>query len=139
MTTRFTSLFILLILALSLGAQSAEKTFSKSFSTQNKGIVRLDLPGTIDLKIWDNSTIRVGITVSIPTGNTAMLRELANVGRYNLVSNTEDDVLIITAPNLQKLIRVKGEELHETVSYEIFVPKDLKIEMPNAENYASKR
>lgn len=139
MTARFTSLIILLTLSLSLVAQSAEKTFSKSFSTENKGTIKLDLPGAIDLKIWDTPTIRIGITVSIPSGNNAMLGELANVGRYNLVSKAEGDVLTIVAPNMQKQIRVKGEELHETITFVVFVPKDLKIEMPNAENYVSKR
>lgn len=139
MTARFTSLIILLTLSLSLVAQSAEKTFSKSFSTENKGTIKLDLPGAIDLKIWDTPTISIGITVSIPSGNNAMLGELANVGRYNLVSKAEGDVLTIVAPNMQKKIRVKGEELHETITFVVFVPKDLKIEMPNAENYVSKR
>lgn len=138
MTARFTYLLILLTFSLSVVAQSAEKTFSKSFSTESKGTIKLDLPGAIDLKIWDNTTIRIGITVSIPTGNSAMLGELANVGRYNLVSKSEDDVLTITAPNMQKQIRVKGEELRETLTFVIFVPKDLKIEMPNAENYAKR-
>lgn len=139
MTARFTYLLILLTLSLSLVAQSAEKTFSKSFSTESKGTIKLDLPGAIDLKIWDNTTIRVGITISIPSGNSAMLGELANVGRYNLVSKPEGDVLTITAPNMQKQIRVKGEELRETITFVIFVPKDLKIEMPNAGDYTAKR
>lgn len=139
MTARFTSIIILLTLTLPLAAQSAEKTFSKSFSTENKGTINLDLPGAIDLKIWDTPTIRIGITVSIPSGNNAMLGELANVGRYNLVSKAEGDVLTIFAPNMQKQIRVKGEELRETITFVVFVPKDLKIEMPNAGNYAAKR
>jgi hypothetical protein len=140
MTTRFASLaIILLALSHTVAAQSAEKTFSKSFSTESKGVIKLDLPGAIDLKVWDKTTISISFTVSIPSGNSAMLGELANVGRYNLVSKPEGDVLTITAPNMQKQIRVKGEELRETLSYTVFVPKDLKIEMPNAEAFATKR
>ena len=139
MTARYTSLLIFLTLSVSVAAQSAEKTFSKSFSTESKSTINLDLPGAIDLKIWDNPTIRIGITVSIPSGNSDMLGELANVGRYNLISKSEGDVLTITAPNMKKQIRVKGEELHETLTFVVFVPKDLKIEMPNADAYAAKR
>lgn len=139
MTARYTSIIILLALSFSMAAQSAEKTFSKSFNTESKGTIKLDLPGAIDLKIWDNPTIRIGITVSTPTGNDAMLGELARVGRYNLTSKGEGDVLTITAPNMQKQIRVKGEELRETLTFVVFVPKDLKIEMPNADTYAAKR
>lgn len=137
MTTRIASIaIILLTLSLPAIAQTAEKTYSKSFSTDGKGTIKLDLPGAIDLKIWDTPTIRIGFTVSIPSGNDAMLSGLANAGRYNLVSKPEGDVLTIQAPNMQKQIRVKGEELRETITYVVFVPKDLKIEMPNAENFA---
>ncbi len=139
MTTRIITSLILLTLSLSVAAQSAEKTFSKSFNTDGKGTIRLDLPGAIDLKVWDNPSIRIGITVSIPTGNSAMLGELANVGRYNLVGKSEGDVLIISAPNMQKQIKIKGEELRETLTFAVFVPKDLKIEMPNADAFADKR
>ncbi len=139
MTTRFNSMIILLALSIPVSAQVAEKTFSKSFNTDNKGTIVLDLPGAIDLKIWDSPSIRIGITISIPSGNNAMLGELANVGRYNLVSKSEGDALTIQAPNLQKQIKVKGEELRETVTFVVFVPKDLKIEMPNADSFVAKR
>jgi hypothetical protein len=140
MTTRIAYLaIILLTLPFSALTQSAEKTYSKSFNTDGKGTITLDLPGAIDLKIWDTPTIRISFTVSMPSGSGAMLGELANVGRYNLVSKADGDVLTITAPNMQKQIRVKGEELRETITYVVFVPRDLKIEMPNAGAFAIKR
>ncbi len=139
MTTRTISFVILLTLSANLAAQTAEKTFSKSFNTENKGTIQLDLPGAVDLKVWDNPSIRIGITVSLPSGNSSMLGELATVGRYNLVAHEEGDKLIISAPNMQKQIRIKGEELRETLTYVVFVPKDLKIEIPASEAMASKR
>jgi hypothetical protein len=138
MATRSFFLIILLSLTCALSAQTAEKTFSKSFNTDSKGTIVLDLPGAIDLKIWDGQSIRIGITVGLPSGSNAMLGELANVGRYNLTSKSEGDILTISAPNLQKQIKVKGEELRETVSFVVFVPKDLKIEMPNADVYVKR-
>lgn len=136
MTTRtaYLSILILLTLTCTAAAQTAGKTFTKSFNTDDKGVIRLDLANTIDLKVWDNPTIRIEISVSLPSGNSSVLNELGNVGRYNLVAKSIDseDALVITAPNLQKQIRIKGEELKENVSYIVFVPKNLKIEMPNA-------
>ena len=85
----------------------------------------LDLPGTIDLKIWDNPSIKFEIGVSLPSGNSAMLNELANVGRYNLVAKSEEDVLVISAPNLQKQLKMK-----EVLTFVVFVPKNLKIVLP---------
>ncbi|MBK7935772.1 MAG: hypothetical protein IPJ82_01175 [Lewinellaceae bacterium] len=139
MTIRIASLITLLALSLAATAQSAEKTFSKSFNTDGKGTINLDLPGAIDLKVWDNPSIRIGITVSIPTGNSSMLGELANIGRYNLVSKSEGDVLTIQAPNMQKRVTLKGAEFRETLTFVVFVPKDLTIEMPNAQAFAENR
>ena len=117
-------------LALSISAQTtAEKTFTKSFNTDSKGTVRLELPGTIDLKVWDNPSIRFEISVSLPTGNGPMLNELANIGRYNLASKAEGDVLVINAPNLQKQLKAKGQELKESLNFVVFIPKNLQVEM----------
>ena len=128
------ALILLAFLAVSISAQTtAGKTFTKAFNTDGKGTLRLELPGTIDLKVWDNPSIRFEISVSLPSGNGPMLNELANIGRYNLASKAEGDVLVITAPNLQKQLKVKGQEFKEALNFVVFIPKDLQvIMMPNA-------
>lgn len=139
MTTRTLALFSLLALAVSASAQTTGKTFFKSFNTDDVGRIVLDLPGSIDLKIWDSPTLRIEISVSLPDGsNSAMLNELANVGRYNLVAKTEGESLTISAPNLQKQVKVKGQELKETLSFVVYMPKSLEVEMRNAEAMADK-
>jgi hypothetical protein len=139
--SRILSLLILFTLPIVLPSQTVNKTFSKSFNTEEKGIVRIDLPGAIDVKIWDNPTIRFEINVGLPSGNISMLNELANVGRYNLSSKSVEgeDVMVIAAPNLQKQVKIKGEALHENVSYTVFVPKNMAIELPNAVSMADKK
>jgi hypothetical protein len=132
MATKRNSFALVLFSALSLSVSAqttAEKKFNKSFNTDSKGTVRLELPGTIDLKVWDNPSIRFEISVSLPTGNGPMLNELANIGRYNLASKVDGDVLVINAPNLQKQLKVKGQELKESLNYVVFVPKNLQVEM----------
>jgi len=131
MTNRIVSLALLLTFAFNAFAQTTEKTFTRSFNTEGKTRIKFDLPGTIDLKVWNNATIRMEITVDLPSGNVSMLDQLSNVGRYNLTAQTSEETLIITAPNLAKVVRIKGEELKETVSYIIYVPKDLQVEMHN--------
>jgi hypothetical protein len=130
MTTRIKITIILLTILFAASAQTASKTFNKSFNTDGKGTIVLDLPGNIDLKIWDNPSIKFEIGVTLASGNGFMLDELANIGRYNLVAKSEGESLTITAPNLQKQLKVKGETLKEALSYVVFVPKDLKIELP---------
>ena len=136
MTTRSTFLIVVLAATSSLQAQTAAKTFNKTFNTEGKETVMLDLPGNIDLKVWDSPTIRIEISVSLPSGNSAMLTELATVGRYNLIAKPNGDQLYISVPNMAKQVRVKGETIHETLSFVVFVPKDLKIEMRNTEELA---
>ena len=131
MTTYKFLTFLLLALSFATSAQTASKVFNKSFNTDNRGTIVLDLPGTIDLKIWDNPSIKFEIGVTLASGNGSMLNELANIGRYNLVSKSEGDMLTITAPNLQKQLKVKGEALREVLTFVVFVPKDLKIELPH--------
>jgi hypothetical protein len=131
MTTRTHLAFFLLSLSFFASAQTATKTFNKSFNTDSRGTIMLDLPGIIDLKIWDNPSIKFEIGVALPAGNGSVLNELANIGRYNLVSTSAGDVLTITAPNLQKQLKVKGEALREVITFVVFVPKDLNIVLPN--------
>ncbi len=132
MTTKRFHFAILLIasLAVSISAQTtAGKTFTKAFNTDGKGTLRLELPGAIDLKIWDNPSIRFEISVSLPSGNGPMLNELANIGRYNLASKADGDALVITAPNLQKQLKVKGQEFKETLNFVVYVPKNMEIQL----------
>ena len=132
MTTRLFLSLALLVPALSVAsAQSAAKTFSKSFNTTGKTTAVLDLPGNVELKTWDNPTLRIEITVNLASGNEALLNELASVGRYNLKATPTGTTLTIQSPNLQKQVRIKGEVLKEEVSFIVFVPKDLKTELPN--------
>jgi len=140
MTTKRIHFAIILVasLAASISAQTtAGKTFTKAFNTDGKGTLRLELPGAIDLKVWDSSSIRFEISVSLPSGNGPMLNELANIGRYNLASKADGDVLVITAPNLQKQLKVKGQEFKETLNFVVYVPKKLEVQlMPAAATLA---
>jgi hypothetical protein len=137
MRTKINAIVILLAIPmLSLAQSSVGKTFSKTFNTEDKGTIKLDLPGNVDLKIWNNPTVRVEIGISLANGNNSMVNELANVGRYNISSLVEGDVLHILMPNIQKQIKVKGEVLRENLTYTVFAPKDLKIVVPNVATLA---
>jgi hypothetical protein len=114
-----------------LTAQTSSKTFNKSFNTEGKETLVFDLPGAIDLKVWNNSTIKIEMSVTLPSANPAMRDELANIGRYNMVSRTDGDKWFVSIPTMQKQIKLKGEVLKEVLSFVVFVPKDLKVEMLN--------
>ncbi len=123
---------VLLFAVLRSPAQVAEKTFSKSFHPDGKTSIHLVLPGTVEVKTWDNPVIRFEITVSVPQGYGSMLNELANVGRYNLVAKPDGSTLVIDAPNLQKQIKIKGQEFKEVLSITVFAPRDMKVTLPES-------
>ncbi len=131
MTKRIASFVLLLTFALGAFAQTAEKTFTKAFNTEGHSRIIFDLPGTVDLKVWNHNTIRIEIMVNLPSGSMSMLDQLATVGRYNLRAETKEETMLISAPNLYKLVRVKGEELRENISYVVFVPQDLEVVLQN--------
>jgi hypothetical protein len=132
MTNRIVSLVLLSLFSLTAFAQTTSKTFTKSFNTEGSGRITFDLPGPVDLKIWNNATIRFEINVNLPSGSVSMLDQLSKVGRYDLKAEALEDNLLITAPNLNRVVRVKGEELRENVSYVVFVPKDLEVVLLNS-------
>jgi hypothetical protein len=129
-----TRLLILLILLSSPGfapAQTALKTFNKTFNTEGKGVAILDLPGTIEVKIWDNPNIRIEISVGLASGNAGLLNELANVGRYNLTAKPDAEALLIQMPGMLKKVTIKGEELKEVLSFVVSAPASVKIKTNN--------
>lgn len=127
MTTRKSILVLLLSAPFLAAAQNAEKTMLKAFNLNGKTEVQLQLPGTVDVRTWDGTTVKIQIAVSLPNGNSAMLNDLANIGRYNLSARPEGQSLIISADNLAKIIKVKGQDLKENISFLVFVPKSVVI------------
>jgi hypothetical protein len=129
MKVRNLLLAFLLSTPMLIAAQAAEKTMLKSFNLDGKNLIRLELPGTVDVKVWEKSIIQIQITVSLPSGNAAMLNELANVGRYNLSAKSSGDNFLITSDNLNKIIKIKGQDLKENITFQVFVPKDVSVKI----------
>jgi len=132
MTKHIASLALLLTLTGIVSAQNTGKTFTKPFNTDGASRIKFDLPGPIDLKIWNQAIIRVEISVDLPSGHISMLDQLAKVGRYDLNAENVDGELVVTSPNMHRVVRVKGERLKENLTYVIFVPKDMDVVLLNS-------
>jgi hypothetical protein len=134
MTHKFASILIALLTLCAqpiAAQQTATKTFVKTIHTFQKGTVELNLPGDVDIKTWEGTSIKVEMTINLPSGSNGMLSELANVGRYNIAAKPEGEVLEVTMPNMARTVKVKGALLRENLSFVVFMPKDLKVEMLN--------
>lgn len=132
MLNNFGLIALLTFCTVSVSAQVVSRTFTKAFNLSGINHVQLDLPGNVELKTWDNETIRFEITVQLPDGsNASMVNELASVGRYNLSLTTVNATTSIDAPNLKRQIKVRGKELKENITFLIHVPKNVTVSRPD--------
>ncbi len=126
----FALLALLTLCALNANAQATSKTFSKAFNLDGSTLVQMDLPGTVEVKTWDNPTIRFVITVSLPSGNSniSVIDQLSTVGRYDLELTTLNGNTMIEAKNLKRTIKIKGQDFKENVHFVILAPKNVTVE-----------
>jgi len=117
--TLFTAATLLFTFA-STTAQNVEKTLIKSFNLEGNDFVEIDLNGQVEIKEWNNSLMRIQVTVGINQGSDAMLKSLVTAGRYNLKSSETSQGLTINAPGLERKITFRGNELKENITYVVY-------------------
>jgi hypothetical protein len=54
-------------------------------------------------------------------------------------SITVDSLVSLLPTGETKQVKVKGEALHESVAYTVWIPKNMGIELPNAVSMADKK
>ncbi len=119
--------FILVLFSVSVFAQQAEKTLVKSFNIDATQEVTLDLPGTVEVKHWNNKVMRIQMTISIENGSDPMLKSLVSAGRYNINAVTENGEYRVEAPNMAREIKLKGQPLKEKIAYTVFTPERISV------------
>jgi hypothetical protein len=137
MTTCFKTLLLIpLLLLSSIVYSQAERTFVKSFNLQGRQTVVLNLGDNVQVNQWDGELMRVQMTVSTPTMSDAMLKSIAESGRYMLKNDlTAPSSFVVTVPGVQRSFKINSNEIKEVITYTVFVPKNvvvLKNTDPNA-------
>jgi hypothetical protein len=129
MTTCFrTLLLITLLFHSSLAISQAERTFVKSFNLQGRQTVVLNLGENIQVNQWDSELMRVQMTVSTPTMSDAMLKSIAESGRYMLKNDlTAPTSFVVTVPGVQRSIKINSNDMKEVITYTVFVPKNIVV------------
>ena len=125
MKTIYSSIFFFLLAFTQLHAQ-AENVLIKSVAVKTSSL-QINIPGEISAKTWDNSYVRLVITVSAKETNTEMLKSLANAGRYDIQSEVKGDQTMIFLPNIIKALNLKGIILNEKFKIEVFMPQDMQL------------
>ncbi len=123
---------IFLFTAVFAAGQPVEKTLVKSFNLHGNETVTLDLPGSVEVKTWKSPTMRVQLNIALPNSNVALLKTLVQYGRYNLIATQESEGIKVFAPGLKKPVKVGDRRLDEKVSFLVFAPEGVQIEIPDA-------
>jgi hypothetical protein len=120
-------LLLPLLLLSGIATGQAERNFVKSFNLQGKQTVVLDVGNNVQVTTWDSDIMRVQMTVSLPNSSDALLKSLAEIGRYGLMSSVNPETLNFTAPALRNPLKINGNPVLETVLFTIFAPKNITI------------
>jgi hypothetical protein len=122
-----TLLLIPLLLLSNIAIGQAERTFVKSFNLQGRQTVILNLGDNIQVNQWDSDLMRVQMTVSTPNVSDAMLKSIAESGRYMLKNEMTAQAFIVNVPAVQKTIKINGNDLKETITYTVYMPKNVTV------------
>lgn len=134
MKSLYTLSFLLLsILSVNFAnAQSAEKTLVKSFNLKGMNVVTLNLPGEVEVQQWNNPIMRVQMTIGIENVREATLKSLVKAGRYNLQSKEGEEEYEISAPGMNRTVKIGGQELRENISYIVYAPEDVMVKLADS-------
>lgn len=127
------TMLLLLIAPLAFG-QAAQKTLVKSFAVAKGQSIELDVAHPVEIKTWSNDLMRVQVTIQLENGNEAILKSLIGVGRYNFVAQQDGTSMTITAPNLDREVKIGGEPLMDDISIVMFVPDNVQVKKNHSGN-----
>lgn len=120
-----------LVLVSNMAFGQTEKTLVKTFNLQGSTVVVLDLDGDVVIKEWGEKTMRVYMNIQLQNTNVHMLKHLMTKGRYNLDIDNSSGSAVVTSPgrNQDVVINKQGDTLKENVSYVVFVPTNVEVEV----------
>jgi hypothetical protein len=121
---------VLLFLAFSslLAFQAAaQKSFLKTLDPGNSTAIVFDIKSPVDGKVWQEPYMRVLLHVSLENGTEALLKQLAEVGRYRVEGKLEGDRYVVTFPALSRDVVIQGQKIQESIKVEVFTPGGLAV------------
>jgi hypothetical protein len=124
--SRITIFVLALCLAVSISAQTSQ-TFSKSFNPQGATSVVLELGNNVTTQTWNESFIKVAMTVQLEVSNTSTLNGLMQAGRYNLQGLPSAAGYVIKCPGMANPVKINGNTLVEKTTYTIYLPASVSV------------
>jgi len=124
---------LLLVLITTMVIAQTQKVLTKSISVNTTHTAYVVLDGSVVQKEWDEEYIRVNTTVTMNTTKVSILKALVIVGRYNIVTKTDNngEYLLIEMPKTSHQIIVGGTEMVDVLTFEIMVPNGYRLVVKN--------
>lgn len=117
---------------LPLAASAQDKTLVKTISPGDATEILVDFRyKDMVADAWDKTDLRLVIEIHANMPE-AIMDQLVKVGRYNISTVTENGVLKIQAPNMDKTVTIKGVDLDDQIYVHVntpsnFIRKDNRI------------
>jgi hypothetical protein len=123
------SISFLLVTHVTTAQVVASKSLVKSFNVIGKDILTVDLGDKVTTQEWTNDFVRVQINITLLNGTETTLKSLIESGRYQIKSVITDSAVKISAPGLRRPANVNGTEINENISFILYVPASLTVEI----------
>ena len=101
----------LLLLSISNFGQSASRTLVKSFNLQGMNQIVLELDGDVEIKEWNNASMRIQMLIELEDGSNSVLHSLITSHRYDLKSRIENNIDGALSSNNQRRNGISLKEL----------------------------
>lgn len=117
------TIICMMMLGLTEMNAQAQTSLVKSIALEGSSLAVLELNGEVKVTAWDKDFIRITANIEVINNNEEILKKLVSVGRYDFKTVVENGKLIISTPKMSHLVTIKGVDLLEKMSFEVFVPQ----------------
>jgi len=126
----FFTIIILSFFAASTFAQTGlQKTFTSVIHPGESNMLFFNLPGAVDVEVWDRNYIRIEIAVKTNLKNEEVFNYLKELGRYEIKQDYNTYYLmVLNIPNINGHVFVNRNELKESFKFKITVPWDMDVD-----------
>ena len=134
-----TSNIIMILICLNFTALFGQTntTLVRSLALQDQKFISFNLTEQVELEHWDKDFIRIEISITADNVSEKILKQLIKVGRYEIMVERQKFEMSLHMPNLKHIIMVAGENLEESISFKVMLPKGMISKINNTPSLAS--
>ena len=135
----FTILTISLLSTSTFAQSGLQKTLISSILPGESTMVFLDLPGEVEVEVWDRNYIKVEIDVQTNLKNEEVFNYLNESGRYHVTKDFNlYYFMVLNLSNTNEEVTVNKIALQENFKFKVFVPWDIDFEAGDAKSLQTK-